>query len=517
MFSRDVLQLSSKHPVGILAYRGDVEKLIPGVVRTTLQGENVLIVPHNLDSVRVLRNVGVKAQSPILTRYGWANNTPFKAQMLTAALFSEHAGAFALNEMATGKTRSALFAFDFLREQGRARTMLVVAPLSTLKFTWLAEIQRHLPHLRAEVLRGSAQDVTDKMKAWRADIGIINHDGVRHRLDALQMRAWDVVVVDELTAFANWTASRTKAMAKLARMARYRWGMTGTPIPQGALQAYGQIKLIQPDNMNMPFMRWQDMVTEKVSTFKRVPRAGAKAEVFARMKPAVRFKRSDVVELPPLLPPLWRNAAMSDEQTKAYKAMLSKMKIEFAGGGITAANEGVKLGKLLQIAAGFVYGTDGTTVVLNPRDRIETILQTIEEATAKFIVFSPFVAGVHILGQALAKAGYNAPIVYGATSEKERERVFNGLMDDPRQDGIVAHPRTMSHGLSLVAADLIAWASPPPSLETYLQANARIVRPGQKNPQMIAHITSTPLESRVYTRLQANETTQNLLLEMFSS
>ena len=47
--------------------------------------------------------------------------------------------------MGTGKTKSAIWAFDFLKSVGRAKRMLVVAPLSTLRFTWEREIFNTIP------------------------------------------------------------------------------------------------------------------------------------------------------------------------------------------------------------------------------------------------------------------------------------------------------------------------------------------------------------------------------------
>ena len=53
------------------------------------------------------------------------------------------------------------------------------------------------------------------------------------------------------------------------------------------------------------------------------------------------------------------------------------------------------------------------------------------------------------------------------------------------------------------------------SLEIYEQANARITRPGQKNNTLIVHVESTPIERKIYNRLEARAKVQGALLDMF--
>ena len=107
--------------------------------------------------------------------------------------------------------------------------------------------------------------------------------------------------------------------------------------------------------------------------------------------------------------------------------------------------------------------------------------------------------------------------MYGATSQRERERIFDAFHNDPDMLGLVAHPGTMSHGLTLVEADTVIWGAPYPALETYIQANARVTRPGQTRKTMIVQIVGSPVEARIYTRLDGNAKLQGALLDMFAN
>jgi SNF2 family DNA or RNA helicase len=73
----------------------------------------------------------------------------------------------------------------------------------------------------------------------------------------------------------------------------------------------------------------------------------------------------------------------------------------------------------------------------------------------------------------------------------------------------------MSHGLTLTKANMIIWYAPVDNLDTYIQANARIVRAGQDKKTVIVHLQGTHAEKRVYRRLQNKQDVQGLLLDMF--
>jgi SNF2 family DNA or RNA helicase len=248
--------------------------------------------------------------------------------------------------------------------------------------------------------------------------------------------------------------------------------------------------------------------------------------VHAAMQPAVRFRREDVVELPPLSI-IRREVEMSDLQRSTYNEVLRHLRAQVDAGEVSVANEAVKLMKLLQISSGFVYTNDRASALLDPEPRLEAIEEVIQEAQAKVLVFSPFIAGVDMIHERLtftkgssldvmrtADTGGLWGKVTGAVSQTKRTEIFRAFTDGD-MPGIVAHPATMSHGLNLHAADMIVWAAPYPSLEVYEQANARITRPGQTKKQLIVQISGSPVEARVYKRLDQRASMQNALLELF--
>jgi SNF2 family DNA or RNA helicase len=229
------------------------------------------------------------------------------------------------------------------------------------------------------------------------------------------------------------------------------------------------------------------------------------------MQPSVRFSREECIDLPPTTY-VTRETQLTPEQKKAFDDMLRKLKAEHAGGEITAVNEAVKLSKLLQICLGTAYGNEGD-VTLPCAPRMELVREIIEEAEAKVLVFVPLTGALKALAADLGEH-FSVAVVHGETSKAHRDKVFKDFQQakDPRV--LIANPGTLSHGLTLTAANTIVWYAPIFSNETYQQANARVTRPGQKLNTLIVHIEATPLERKIYDRLLGKEKTQGLLLEM---
>jgi hypothetical protein len=80
---------------------------------------------------------------------------------------------------------------------------------------------------------------------------------------------------------------------------------------------------------------------------------------------------------------------------------------------------------------------------------------------------------------------------------------------------LLIQPQAAAHGLTLTAADTIIWYAPVTSVETYLQANARINRPGQKNAMTIVHIKGSEVESRLYSMLQSNIDNHERIIDLY--
>ena len=491
-----------------------ITTVIPTAQVIEVRGKTLVAVPHKEDEVRVLRNLGFDPPAPISSYYNWPGKyTPFIHQRSTSEFLTTNPRAFCLNGMGSGKTLSALWAYDYLRKAGIVNKCLVISPLSTLERAWGDEIFTNFFDMTFAVLHGS-QDKRRKLLAGNFDVFIINHDGLKNRELLQQLKdkdGLDVVVVDEIASFRNPSTDRWKALHKLTTEKSWVWGLTGTPTPNAPTDAWAQCRVIDPSRVPKFYGQFRDSVMRPNGQFKWTPRDGALDLVKHAMQPSIRFSREDCIDLPPTTF-VTRHTELTPEQFAAFNSMLRKLRAETAGGQITAINEAVKLSKLIQICCGVAYGTDGD-VAIPATNRIALVKEIIEESSSKVLVFVPLTAALLVVAEELKK-DFTVEIVHGDTSRTKRDVIFRDFQQSKNPKVLVANPATLSHGLTLTAASTIIWFAPINSNETYQQANARIVRPGQKLNTLIVNIEATAVERKIYDRLKGKEKMQGLLLDL---
>lgn len=461
--------------------------------------------------------MGYEVPPPVDVMYDWPGKfKPFHAQRETVKFLTMRDRAYVLSAMGSGKSMSALWTADFLMRSKEVKKCLIIAPLSTLERTWGDSVFYNLTHRNAVVLHGT-RERRRKLLNEDFDFYIINTDGVKIIVDDLADRPdIDMIVIDELATSRNASTDRWKAINAICNKQHPRRiiGMTGTPTPNLPTDAWAQCRIVTPSSVPPYFGRFRDQVMRQITQWKWVPREGALETVRHAMQPNIRFSLEDCVDLPPQMFET-REVEMSAEQKKAYKEMLSRLHAELGEGQITAANEAVKMLKLLQIACGIAYGNDGEIHELPNEHRMSVIEEVVEEAEGKIIVFVPFTGALNMVAERLSKH-WHVETVHGGTPKRERDRIFKEFQDggDAGARVIVANPATMAHGITLTAATVICWYAPVTSNEIYEQACARVRRPGQKRTTVIVHVAGSDVERRMYERLKNKQSMQNVLLAM---
>lgn len=503
------LILKLKNPSKIL-------NVIPTAKQIHIQGQDFVVVPHKFDEVKVLRNIGIKAPAPILHYYDWPGRyKPFKHQRLTSAFLTMYPKCLVLNQIGTGKTMSALWAADYLMKKKLVKKVLILSPLSTLERVWADAVFLDFPHRRSVVLHGTAEK-RKRLLSTEADFYIINHDGFNIiAKDTNDM--FDLVIVDEAAVLRNPSTTRFKVVNKwLTNNVNTRlWLMTGTPTPNEPTDAWALAKLVNSPYIPVTRALFRDQVMIKIGNYKYVPKPNATEIASSVMHPAIRFTRDDCLDLPPTVLQV-REAKLTKEQEEHYalmwKHLVTEVKTE---GSITAANEAVKIQKLVQIALGTAYGTDGRTIQLDCKPRVDAVREVLDEADGPVIVFVPLTGVLHMLARELSK-NYTVAVVNGEVSASKRNEIFSDFQEKKKYKVLLAHPATMAHGLTLTAASTVVWYGPINSNEIYTQANGRIERIGKKFSSLVVHIEGTAIERKMYQRLENKQSLQGLLLDMIS-
>lgn len=499
-------------------WQADLANLIPHAREFAYQGARMLVFPNAHIEAKLARNVGIPVPAPILTKYDWANTTPWEIQKTTAALLTESERCYVLSSMGVGKTRAVLYAYDYLRRLGIAAKLLVSAPLSTLTPVWEAEIFRMMLKYRVKILHGSREKRL-RLLAEPADVYVINHHGMNMLQTELVAAGFDTVVIDELAILRNKSTQLWKAAKAIidAPSVQRAWGLTGSPTPNAPTDAWAQVRLLTPARTVRTMSQFRDLTMRQVSTFRWVARPEANDIVRAAMQPSVRFTREDIAELPPTTY-VDRDVKLDPDATKAYKLMFDKLRIMTAGGeNVSAVNEGVLQSKLLQIACGFLYTDTKGVYALPMTGRLRALEEIIAETDRKVIVFVPFIAALTNIANHLRAKGHDVAVIYGGTARGQRDKIFRDFQNETNPRILVAHPGCMSHGLTLTAANTIVWFTSPYSNEQYEQSNARIVRPSQTSRTLIVHMSGTPVERITYARLKARGRMQGVLLDLFRS
>jgi SNF2 family DNA or RNA helicase len=288
-----------------------------------------------------------------------------------------------VGSMGLGKSGAILLqaaAIEFMT--GRWPGLVILAPLQ-VAFNWRKEIEAWLPGKRWVLAAGSEAD--RKAALYQsADIYLLTYDNLPW-LDDLQPGSWgclgSMMVCDESQRVKHLRASiqtsstgkrwlrtdggaQTNALARHAGDFSYWLNATGSLRPNGAMDLWGQYWFLDGGrrlgNSFTDFsMRWFMLPTRRTEFDKPIPKPGAEAEIAALTADITTVVRTEdyydvaapvitdrYVELPA------RARVVYAEMKKRARAEIEAQK------EVTAKSAAAKVGKLLQIASGFVYWAD---------------------------------------------------------------------------------------------------------------------------------------------------------------
>lgn len=396
-------------------------------------------------------------------------------------------------DMGWGKTATVLSALtpDHL-------PALVIAPKRVAEHVWPTEAALWRPDLTVVVAKGDRVPRRELLRA-EADITVLGRDNVRD-LEEMRVFPWKTIVLDELSGFKSASSVRFKTVRKLVRKhaVPHVWGMTGTPAPNGLLDLWSQVFLLDEgqrlgktltEYRSRYFYAGRQLSNGVVTEW--IPRRGMAEKIHGLLEDICLSMGDDTeghVPLPPItynrvevyLP---RNARRVYDTMK--KDLLVKLDVLGDTRTVVSSNAAVMTGKLSQVSAGFVYESDimsagevGPALFLHD-EKIKAVQEIVEGTGGNVLVFYRFREERRMLEDALRGArGVDEPGVIEAWNRGEIPVML-------------AHPASAGHGLNLQhGGHTIVWTTLPWSLEEWEQGNKRLARQGQTRPVVVHTIVA---------------------------
>lgn len=415
-----------------------------------------------------------------------------------------------------GKTVITLTAINDLKyNRFLVSKVLIIAPKKVAESTWGKEIAKwdHLKMLRIVTVLGN---VTKRVKALNtpADIYIINRENTQWIVEQYR-NAWpfDMVIIDEFSSFKNRESKRWKALTWVRSHIKRFVGLTGTPAPNGLLDLWAQIYLLdEGERLGKHISHFRERYFEpdqrdRDRIFTYAPLAGADEKIKELIGDiCVSMSAEDYLELPDCIS-VTVPVVLDTKAKTAYEKLEKEMILEFDESTIDAGSAAVLTNKLLQLCNGAVYD-EGREVVEIHKCKIEAFMELVEALNGQpALVFYSFQHDLVRLKKELEKT--KLKIRQLKTPEDEDD--WNAR----KIDILLAHPASAAYGLNLQkGGNQVIWFGLNWSLELYQQANKRLHRQGQTEKVIIHHLViENGVDEDVMAALESKGNTQGRLME----
>lgn len=339
--------------------------------------------------------------------------------------------------------------------------------------------------------------------------------------------------IDESTCIKNHTSKRSKEVYLRMAKAKYRRVMTGTPVPKGPLDCWGQLIALGPKPLGFAsyyafrgtyanfvkqyFGTRSFMTLDPKEPYKNLEDLGRKLSITSH-----QLNKEDCLDLPPKVYHK-RYIQLTPEQTKLYRQMKEEAILQIEGyDSIEVTNALAMIVKLHQIVCGQLKleekdSTGGDKYISIPHNRFIAVHDILEDYDGKCIIWAGY-------RQTLTDIYKEMQDAYGVESVA---RVYGGVDEEERLDGItrfkdathkktrfmVANPQSAGYGHTWVAAKRTIYYANSYNLELRLQSEDRNHRIGQDESVDIFDLMCPgTVEERIVEVLRDKKRIEDLIL-----
>lgn len=384
-------------------------------------------------------------------------------------------------DMGLGKTIIALTIINQLVKRGLIKKALIIAPTKVCYNVFRQEAQRwdHTKDFRIALLHGSNKK---GRLAQYHDIALLNYDGInwfRGQMDKFRKKLWpyDCVIFDESTHIKNPSTNRFKRLKVLLPLFKYRYIMTGRPVPNSLLDIWSQYYALDlGEAWSQSYHQWRSRyffpVDEKRFVWK--PFQDTKRTLTQTISArCIKLSGAKYLKLPKLIKeeiPVILNPVLM----KQYNDFKKEFYLSVNGQEVEVIAESAMGIKLRQYAQGFLYtGKDLESIQIHT-EKLKTLYAIITPKPAIIVYY--FRAEL----EGLQKLFPEALVVNGDTGEDVAQHTFD-RWNAGSVSRLIVNSAAVSEGLNLqYGGHHIYWYTIPWSLTQWDQLNARLYRQGQK-------------------------------------
>lgn len=421
--------------------------------------------------------------------------------------------------MGCGKSRIAL---EVILARGH-RLVLILCPKAVMP-AWEKQAGLWAPHFRVVVLdKGTSKDKAARVAAATAVnsplLVVVNYE-TAYRMGALERLPWDAIVYDEIHRLKSPSGVTSRWAAKMGKLhpRAQRLGLSGTMISHSPLDAWGIWRAVESPNLQTFPYTYTQFKTRFAIPNPRIPGmvvGWRNLDVLNAAVAATTFHRrsEDVLDLPEIM----HEQVLVDlgpEESQVYDEVAREFCAVFDGGEVTPNNVLTQLLRLLEICGGHVH-VDGQrdAVALGTKAAKARALAEILDGLPPrepVVVFCRFKADVAAARAECEAAGRRTSELSGSQ---------NGLAawQAGETDVLVANTASGGIGVDLTRASYGVFYSLGHSLSDYLQAIARLHRPGQKRTTHFYSLVATvggrqTVDGEVYDALDRRQEVINVII-----
>ncbi len=505
---------------------------------------------------------------------------PFNAVVKTDPMQHQYRGylmhqysdaSFPAWDMGTGKTKVAI---DIICNSLPSSKHLIICPKRVVD-NWPDEFAKHascdIQYVRLDL--GNAKKIAKEMESWLSKhdklnkplVFLINYDTCWRSSIAkiILENRWEFVCLDESHRAKSPTGRLGKFVVELSYVAKTRMCLSGTPMPNGPLDIFNQLKFLDVGLLGANYTAFKAEYTTKakveyngdtliieagysdelIKGFKGIDGAQfyvdedtqrklwinhdktqhkSMLDVLEHHKKSIkthigyknldklysllgkimhRITKDEALDLPDLI-----YNRMPVDISQECRRLSNEMKEELytlisTGEMIEAKNAAVRMLRCLQFASGCTKDVDGVNhqIDFSKQEALYDLLLDLPDAD-KVVVFYWFVPNCEAIAAAASDADRE---IYYINGQQDQIRDWN----DAKPGSVIAvQIQSGSEGVNLTAAHQVVYFSTGWRLKDFQQSQSRCHRKGQEHKVNLFHLFATgTFEEKVAAAFEAKE------------